>query len=100
MTAFRKVAMAYAVIVGLAVAWVWCVDVSLMHSPSEHLLPDIALSMVSFPASLSIGLMYDAWPATFSRPFAQLAWLTLCGVGQAVVLFLAAGLARAKRGEG
>jgi hypothetical protein len=99
MTASRKVATAYTVIVGLAVAWAWYVDVSLMHSPREHLLPDIALSMVSFPASLSVGFMYDAWPATFSRPFAQLAWLTLCGVGQAVVLFVAAGLAGAKRGE-
>jgi hypothetical protein len=99
MTPFRKVATAYAVIVGLTAAWVWYMDVSLMHSPREHLLPDMALFMVSFPASLSTGLMYDAWPATFSRPFAQLAWLTLCGVAQAVVLFLVTGLAGAKRGE-
>ncbi len=92
MPVLRKLAIAYSIIVALAMIWAFYVDVRLMHSVREHLLPDIVLALVAFPASLSIAPMYEAWPAFFSRPFTQTAWAALCGAGQAAVLFAMAAL--------
>ena len=100
MTVLRKLAIAYAAIIGLAAIWAWWVDISLLQSPKEHLLPDIVLAFLSLPSSLSVGCLYDTWPTLFSKPFVQLASLTLCGAAQVAVLFLASGLAqRASRGD-
>ncbi len=99
MTVFRKLAVAYAILVGLVACWAWYVDVRLLHSTREHLAPDLVLLFMSLPASLSLPRLCETWPTLFSRPLAQLAWLTLCGAGQAAVLFLVTGLAhRARRG--
>jgi hypothetical protein len=92
MTLSRAIALTYAAIVGLTAMWACYVDMTLLHSPREHLLPDITLAYLSLPASLSLGPMYDLWPALFSKPFTQLAWITLCGVVQAAALFLLASL--------
>jgi hypothetical protein len=99
MTLIRKLAITYAASIFLAAVLAWSMDVGLMHSTREHLLPDIVLSVLSAPASLSMGFMYESWPAAFSGPFVQLAWLTLCGMVQATVVYLVAGLAPAKHGE-
>ncbi len=84
----RTVVIAYAALVGVCAAWAWYVDVLLLHSSREHLLPDILLALVSLPASRSLGPLFDTWPGVFSRPLAQLAWLTFCGFSQAAALWL------------
>lgn len=93
MTIFRLLAWLYAAIVFLTAACAWYFDIRLLNSVREHLLPDILLMLVTFPASLSLGPLYENVPIFFSEPFAQLTWLTLCGAGQAGVLFFAAKLA-------
>ena len=94
MPALRKLAVVYSIVVGLAAGWAFYVDARLLHSAREHLLPDIVLMLVTLPASLSVSTMYEAWPAFFSKPFTQIAWVTLCGIEQVGVLFLVAGLMR------
>lgn len=94
MSALRKLAIAYSIVVGVAATWAFYVDARLLHSDGEHLLPGMALSLVTLPASLSMGPMYEAWPTFFSKPFTQIAWTALCGAGQVAVLFVAAGLFR------
>jgi hypothetical protein len=88
MSIFRKLAVCYLIVVGIAALWAFYVDARLLHSGREHLLPDIVLGLVTLPASLSVGLIYDMGPTLFSKPFTQIAWVTLCGVGQAGALFL------------
>jgi hypothetical protein len=94
MSSLRKLAIAYSIVVGLAATWALCVEARLLHAAGEHLLPDIVLALVTLPASLSIGPMYETWPAFFSKPFTQIAWTALCGAAQAAVLFVAAHLNR------
>ena len=94
MSAFRKLAIAYSILVVLTATWALYVDAHPLHYAQEHLLPSTALLFITLPASLSVGTMYEAWPTFFSRTFTQIAWITMCGVGQAAVLFLVAGLVR------
>jgi hypothetical protein len=94
---FRILAVGYGSIVGAASAWAWYVDAKLLHNPREHLLPDMVLSLVSLPMSLSLGPLYDRWSEFFAKPFTQLAWLTLCGTVQVVILFLVSWLLGRKR---
>jgi hypothetical protein len=80
-------AMIYLIIVLLAAGWAFYTDVALLHSQREHLAPDLLLAVVTLPSSLSVGYLYEAWPEFFSGPLVQVAWLTLCGLGQAWILF-------------
>ena len=89
----RQFAKAYTVLVSILALWAWYTDVQLLHSPREHLLPDILLAFVSLPTSLSIDLLYQQWPDFFAKPFMQLAWLTICAATQACLLFFLSGLA-------
>jgi len=75
-------ARAYAALVLLAAVWAWYVDVSMLRSEREHLLPDMLLMSVSWPTSLSL---FGIWQQ-MTWPLAQLAWLTLCGALQAGLL--------------
>jgi len=93
----RYVAFAYAVAVALAAIWAWCVNLRMLHSAQEHLLPGVLLAVVSMPMSQSLGPLYDHWPAYFSG-LMQLLWLTICGALQVAALFvLSAFLARPQR---
>jgi hypothetical protein len=84
----RVFAATYAVVVSIARLWDWYIDVELLDGIREHRLPDTLLALVTLPTSLSLEPIYKTWPEQFSRPLAQLAWFTLCGVGQvALVLF-------------
>lgn len=96
---FRTLAILYAALVVVVAVWALCVDIALLHSQREHLLPDVTLFFVSFPASLSVSLAYEAWPQFFSKPFTQLAWVAFCGLSQAAVLFLASRRVRSVRAE-
>lgn len=84
----RSLALLYAAVVGLAVIWAWYVEVTLFNSEQEHMLPIFALSTVSFPTSFTLGPLYWLLPKLLSFPFAQLTWLTACGVFQAIMLYL------------
>ena len=95
----RAIAIAYGSVVGASSLWAWYIDAKLLHSPREHLLPDMLLGFLSLPMSLSLGPLYDMWPQLLSKPFAQLAWLTLCGAGQVAILFFASQFLGEKREE-
>ncbi|WP_454786172.1 SCO4225 family membrane protein [Mangrovitalea sediminis] len=88
----KVLALAYAVIVGLAALWAWYTDVTLLHSGREHMLPGLLLVIVSLPTSKTLDLLYEHWPAFFSQPFVQLSWTTACGMFQALVLYFASRL--------
>ena len=92
MPALRELAIAYSIIIALAAIWAFYVDVRLVHSVREHLLPDLVLALITLPASLSLGPLYETWPTFFSRPLVQPAWTAFCGAAQAGVLFLVAAL--------
>jgi hypothetical protein len=86
----RVLAKAYAVVVVLALAFAWYVDISERHSAREHLMGDFVLLGVSLPTSLSLGPFYDAWPELANKPFVQVAYVSLCAVAQVILLFAAA----------
>jgi hypothetical protein len=100
MKIFRALSIAYGVVVGLAIAWAWWTDIGALGSPREHLLPDIALSILTMPWSLAPSPLHDNWPGVFPDAFDQLAWLTLCGCLQAVVFLLASRGERVARKHG
>jgi hypothetical protein len=87
MTTAAKV---YAGLLGVFAVFAWYTDVTLLHSPREHLLPDVLLSIASLPASLSLSPLCEHWPNFCSLPLAQLGWLTFCAAAQALLVFLLA----------
>ena len=95
----RSLAIVYAALVVIAAIVALYVDMAFLHSSREHLLPDMLLLLVSAPASLSLGLLVEAFPKAFQSPFAQLAWMTSCGLLQATVMFLASRLIPVHRTE-
>lgn len=97
MAVFRKLAIAYSIVVVLAAGWAFYVDARLLQSDREHLLPDIVLMMVTLPGSLSVSMVYEAWPECFSQPFAQVVWMLFCGEAQAALLFLTGALVHRRR---
>jgi len=88
----RFLASGYAALVGLVALWAWYGGLTLLHSTREHLFPDILLGLISWPASSTLTPLYDHWPALFSTPLVQPAWMTFCGAAQAAVLFFMSGL--------
>jgi hypothetical protein len=82
----RSIALVYCVLVLGAAAWAVAVDMQMLHSQREHLLPDAVLMFIAMPASLTLGLLYESWPATFGSEFAQVGWATVCGFAQAGVV--------------
>lgn len=93
----RLIAWVYAVIVFVAASFAWYTDIRLLNSKYEHMLPDFLLIFVSSPASLSLGPLYECFPTFFDMPFAQLTWITLCGIGQVSALFFAERLISPKQ---
>jgi hypothetical protein len=93
----RMLALLYSMLLLGAAGWALWTDVSLLDSSREHLLPDMVMVLVSFPASLSLSWVYETWPQFFSEPFAQSAWLVCCGLLQASILFFLSALTRTAR---
>ena len=90
MTITRKLAVGYAILVLAVMGWAWWTDVAMLGSRSEYLAPDTWLILVSMPASLSAGLVFEAWPDVFANPLMQLAWLSACGLVQIAAALLIA----------
>ena len=84
----KLIAWIYAFVIGILALWAWYIDIKLLHSPIEHLLPDIMLAVASQPLSLTLGPLYSHWPSLFEKPLVQLSWITLCGVIQVTILFM------------
>jgi len=97
MKVFRLIAWSYALIVLLAASFAWYVDIRLLNTGYEHMLPDFLLMFITLTASLSLGPLYESFPSFFDRSFAQLTWITMCGVGQASALFGAEKMASRKQ---
>lgn len=93
----RLLSLLYAALVVTVGLWALYVDITMLHSPREHLLPDMLLVGISAPSSLSLGLVVAALPGHFASPFVQLAWTGFCGLSQAAVLFVASWLIPARR---
>lgn len=79
--------MGYAALVGLVACWAWWVDIKLLHSVREHLLPDILLALLTLPSSLTADWVYQRWPASFTGLW-QTAYLTGCAFFQSAVLYM------------
>ena len=88
----QALAKSYAIVVAAALAYAWWIEVALRDSNREHLLGGVLLALVSFPASLTLGVAYDSTKEVATHPFFQLAWLSVCAVVQVSVLFCAASL--------
>ena len=92
------VALFYSGLVTLAAAWAWIVDVTMLHSQREHMLPDLVLMFVSLPASLLMEPLASLAPTVLGSPLVGLAGITLFGALQAGFLwYLARPDARARR---
>ena len=83
----RTISIIYSALAGLAAAYAWQVDISMLHSSREHLLPDVVLYVIALPSSLSLDLFYEMAPDFFSRPFTELTLLTLCVALQCAFLW-------------
>lgn len=79
MTLLTKV---YAGLLSALALYAWYTDIMLLHSPREHLAPDMVLAFASLPASLCVGLFPNS-----TTPLLQLTWLTLCAAAQAGIVF-------------
>jgi hypothetical protein len=79
----RLVVWCYTAAIILAIGFAWLEDIMWRNDGSEHMLPDVILLIVTGP--LSLGLVFLS--ALLKWPFAQLAYLSLCGALQAAVLW-------------
>jgi uncharacterized membrane protein len=80
-------AIGYAVLVGSVACWAWWVDIRLIDSPREHLLPDILLALLTLPSSITENWVYQRWPAFFTGLW-QTAYITGCAVFQSGVFYM------------
>lgn len=90
----RIFAVGYTAIVVLSAFSAWSMEIFFQHEQTEHLLPAIIFAMVTAPLSLSGEKIYSLLPSVFLTPLVQLAFLTICGVVQAIILWLFAKLLR------
>jgi len=79
---FRVIVLGYGLLVCLAAAWAWWIDLTMLHS-GEHLLSDIVLLYVGLPTSL----LLDALIPIDAPALVGLAWLTICAAAQFAFLW-------------
>jgi hypothetical protein len=85
----RLIAMAYGGVVLFAAVWAVFVDIRMLHSEREHLLPDVVLALITMPLSeTTLSPLYRSWPGVFGNELVQVGWSAACGLFQAAVLFL------------
>jgi hypothetical protein len=80
-------AVSYGILVLLLSIWAWFIDVKLLHSGREHLLPDVLLGFVGMPSSMTIVWVYEKWPESFVGLW-QTAYLSVCALAQVGMLFM------------
>jgi hypothetical protein len=86
----RLLALLYTTLVVIVAAWTIHTAITMRASSTEHLLPAFTLMIVCFPASLSLPAIATAFPGHFDTELSQAAWVTFCGLFQAVCLLLVA----------
>jgi hypothetical protein len=79
----RLVVWCYTAAVILAICFAWFEDIMWRNDGGEHMLPDVILLILTVP--LSLGLVFLG--TLLKWPFAQLAYLSLCGALQAAGLW-------------
>ena len=79
----RLLVLAYGLVVCLASAWAWWINVTMLHSGQEHLLPATLLMFVGAPTSL----LLDAVMPTSTSVLIGLAFITICAAGQFAFLW-------------
>lgn len=84
----RLLAVLYTALVIVVAAWAFYIDITMESSSTEHLLPDVTLTLVCLPASLSLPAIATVFPGHFDTELSQAVWITCCGLFQALVLFL------------
>jgi len=77
----------YTAIVLLAALYALSTEIYLRHQEVEHSLPSFVLAFVTLPLSLTLGTIDSLAPSFFDATFVQIAFLTLCGVVQASILW-------------
>jgi hypothetical protein len=83
----RILAGIYAATVLLAVLYALTTEIHLRHHEIEHLLPSFVLAFVTLPLSLTLVPLDSVAPSFFDAAFVQIAFLTLCGSVQALILW-------------
>jgi hypothetical protein len=90
-------ALVYGAVVLVVASWACYVAITMAHSEREHLLPALVLSLVSWPASMSLAPIYELWPSILSTEFLQVLWLTFCGAAQLGALLIISRLLQQSR---
>lgn len=83
--ALRIVVIAYIALAVVLAVWAWYLNVTLPQQ--EHLLPNVLLSSLTLPSSLTMVAVYTRWPDLLNGS-AQLGYLAFCAVFQGCLLFL------------
>ena len=86
----KTLAKVYSLALGVVSMWAWISYFLYEKSTREHLLPGIALNALSLPSSLVIEKIAEQSPWLLNTPIAMLAFVTMLGGIQAVLLWLLA----------
>jgi hypothetical protein len=82
MRAARLLVLVYGLVFLVASIWAWWVDVTMLHSEQEHLLPNLLLFFVGAPLSLLLDKVMPSVPSLVG-----LVLLTICGAAQFAFLW-------------
>lgn len=88
----KIVAVIYSLVFGGAALWAWGSYFIYEGSTREHLLPGIALNVVTLPSSLLMERMVGLMPWILSSPIAMLSIVTGLGVVQVMLVWLIAAM--------
>jgi hypothetical protein len=83
----RVIAIIYTALAFGAGCWAWVVDMTMLHSGREHLLPAMLLSVIAFPLSMLFVPLYALVPSFLDMPFVQLTFLSVAAALQATLLW-------------
>lgn len=86
----KIVAAIYSLLLGGVALWAWVSYFLYEGSAREHLLPGIALNVVTLPSSLLVERMVGQLPWILSSPIAMLSIVTGLGGVQVVLVWLIA----------
>ena len=78
----RRVVFAYGVVVLVLACWAWYIDITHLHDTRDTMLPDFLLAGFTMPFSLTLSLVYEAFPRLFASQLSQVALITLSGAAQ------------------
>lgn len=86
----KIIAALYSLVLGLVALWAWGSYFIYEGSTREHLLPGIALNVVTMPSSLLIEKIAGQVPWILSSPVTMLSIVTVLGGIQVIVVWFVA----------